>query len=362
MNIRKEHLPDRNFGAIRALAAISIIVIHHTGGGIGGLIPTLRENGLSYHYAIEPNGNIIQFAEPTRTAFHARHLNASSVGIAFVGNFTNSEPTHAAYDACIALIRSLYLPNLQRIAGHGEEMATACPAMVNVGLIRNGVFNTQSPQLPPILTNSPQPQPQQVAEWAVGAWRWATEAGITDGTRPLDPAARQEFITMLYRYHNSSKNYGYCDCEGGSCVSDIQAATSPPIPFSPYEQTLLEQLVHLEARGEDFTGQKLVAQVVINRVLSPQFPNTVSEVIHQSNVNSQGTITAQFTPTTRRDFGQAIPSETTKEAVRQALYGIGEDMSRGALFFHAISHLTPDTWHERALTALFDHGNHRFYV
>ena len=74
MTITKENLPARNFGTTRPLTAIDTIVIHHTGGGIGGLLPTLRDRGLSYHYAIQPNGDIIQFTKPQTTAFHARHL------------------------------------------------------------------------------------------------------------------------------------------------------------------------------------------------------------------------------------------------------------------------------------------------
>ena len=114
MTITKENLPARNFGATRPLTAIDTVVIHHTGGGIGGLLPTLRDRGLSYHYAIQPNGDIIQFANPQTTAFHARHLNQNSIGIAFVGNFANAEPTIEAYHACTELIKTLNLPRLEK--------------------------------------------------------------------------------------------------------------------------------------------------------------------------------------------------------------------------------------------------------
>ena len=44
---------------------------------------------------------------------------------------------------------------------------------------------------------------------------------------------------------------------------------------------LLSHLVYAEARGEPYTGQVAVAAVVLNRVKSSSFPNTVSGVIYQ---------------------------------------------------------------------------------
>ena len=45
---------------------------------------------------------------------------------------------------------------------------------------------------------------------------------------------------------------------------------------------LLSRLVYGEARGESYTGQVAVAAVVLNRVKSSKFPNTISGVIYQS--------------------------------------------------------------------------------
>ena len=36
--------------------------------------------------------------------------------------------------------------------------------------------------------------------WAKEAWEWGIENGITDGSRPKEPATREEIITMLYRF------------------------------------------------------------------------------------------------------------------------------------------------------------------
>lgn len=49
---------------------------------------------------------------------------------------------------------------------------------------------------------------------------------------------------------------------------------------------LLARLVYGEARGEPYKGQVAVAAVVLNRVKSSQFPNSVSGVIYQSGAFS----------------------------------------------------------------------------
>ena len=45
---------------------------------------------------------------------------------------------------------------------------------------------------------------------------------------------------------------------------------------------LLARVVYGEARGEPYTGQVAVAAVVLNRVKSSKFPNSLSGVVYQS--------------------------------------------------------------------------------
>lgn len=47
------------------------------------------------------------------------------------------------------------------------------------------------------------------------------------------------------------------------------------------DEYLLARTVHGEARGEPYVGKVAVAAVVLNRVRSPQFPNTVAGVVYQ---------------------------------------------------------------------------------
>lgn len=58
-----------------------------------------------------------------------------------------------------------------------------------------------------------------------------------------------------------------------------------PLPasvFSKAEQTCLANAVYFEARGENAKGQAAVAQVVLNRVRNPAYPETICKVVYQN--------------------------------------------------------------------------------
>lgn len=85
--------------------------------------------------------------------------------------------------------------------------------------------------------------------------------------------------------------------------------------LSADEIETLARLVYLEARGESFTGQQAVAEVVLNRVLSPLFPNNVYDVVYQ--VDQEGR--TQFTPAAEIPY--TTPTQTQYDAVAAALTG-----------------------------------------
>ena len=67
----------------------------------------------------------------------------------------------------------------------------------------------------------------------------------------------------------------------GSSSSATAASSSATIVSADHR--LLAKLVYAEARGEPYKGQVAVAAVVLNRVRSASFPNTISGVIYQRN-------------------------------------------------------------------------------
>lgn len=121
-------------------------------------------------------------------------------------------------------------------------------------------------------------------------------------------------------------------------------------------QTLLA-IVEAECTGGDEKSKLLVADVILNRMRSSQFPNSVYEVVYQR----EGA-TAQFSPTQDGRMGTLPISDTTRSAVSRAVGG--EDLSQGALFFmaRASSKESNVEWFDDALTYLFSYGGHDFYT
>lgn len=137
-------------------------------------------------------------------------------------------------------------------------------------------------------------------------------------------------------------------------MNTLTRKTRIKISDSEYEDLL--RIVEAEAGGEDKMGKMLVANVVLNRVEHESFPDTVSEVIFQS----ENGIT-QFSPISDGRFFRVKISEETKEAVDAALRG--EDNSQGALYFAARKAADEDKmrWFDQNLTRLFAYGGHEFF-
>ena len=123
---------------------------------------------------------------------------------------------------------------------------------------------------------------------------------------------------------------------------------------SEYDNLL--RIVEAEAGGEDIVGKMLVANVVLNRVENTAFPNTINEVIFQSDNG-----VTQFSPIADGRFYTVKISEETVEAVNRVLQG--EDNSKGALYFAARKSANQENmkWFDEKLQRLFAHGGHEFF-
>ena len=73
---------------------------------------------------------------------------------------------------------------------------------------------------------------------------------------------------------------------GVTLSGSSSAAVSSSSTYVSSDHRLLSRLVYAEARGESYKGKVAVAAVVLNRVASASFPNTVSGVIYQSGAFS----------------------------------------------------------------------------
>ena len=97
--------------------------------------------------------------------------------------------------------------------------------------------------------------------------------------------------------------------------------------------------------------------MILNRVNSEDFPDTVSEVVLQK---SKGV--TQFSPVSSGKIWKVTISDETVAAVQRALEG--EDISQGAMYFAARTYADEDRmrWFDENLTFLFAHGGHEFFL
>ena len=135
-------------------------------------------------------------------------------------------------------------------------------------------------------------------------------------------------ILMLYI------SYNYEDFQ---IYNDVLAATKDQSSTSTKKNTdqssidnsgdmidLLARLINGEARGEPYKGQVAVGAVVMNRVKSSEFPDTISGVIYQKG---------QFSCVTDGQFNKAIDENSTVyKAAREAINGA--DPTNGCIFFY----------------------------
>ena len=114
----------------------------------------------------------------------------------------------------------------------------------------------------------------------------------------------------------------------------------------------LSRIIHAESGGEALNGQIAVGNVVLNRVASEDFPNSVPEVIFDTENG------VQFEPVSNGSVVKQ-PTELSQEAARRALSG--ENTVGDALYFFAPA-LSQGTWIDSSRTYRQTIGCHRFYL
>ena len=123
---------------------------------------------------------------------------------------------------------------------------------------------------------------------------------------------------------------------GGSSQSSVSSANLD----------LLARCVYAEARGEPYTGQVAIAAVVLNRVESPSFPNTISGVIYQKGA---------FTCVSDGQIN-LTPNQTAYNAARDALNGW--DPTNGCIYYYNPATATSSwIWSRQTVVTI---GNHVF--
>lgn len=140
--------------------------------------------------------------------------------------------------------------------------------------------------------------------------------------------------------------------QSGDSRSREAASGHGAVSLTEEDYQVLLKIVEAEAGVCDKKGKILVANVILNRMKSDQFPDTVTGVVYQPS---------QFSPVSNGSINTCKVSSDTKESVDRALKG--EDYSQGALFFmnRSASRSGAVSWFDGKLTYLFRYQGHEFF-
>lgn len=148
--------------------------------------------------------------------------------------------------------------------------------------------------------------------------RWGYYSGAVDGIYgPLTKKAVRYFQSK-----NGLVVDGIVGPKTAAALGMRLSSSGGGVTQSSNDLNLLARCVYAEARGEPYTGQVAVAAVVLNRVKSASFPNTIAGVIYQPYA---------FTAV---DDGQInlTPNQTAYKAAQDALNGW--DPTYGCLYYY----------------------------
>lgn len=140
-----------------------------------------------------------------------------------------------------------------------------------------------------------------------------------------------------------------------STKAELQGSYNPILTADKYyksdEVFWLARIIHAESRGEPLLGQIAVGNVVLNRVKSAYYPNTIYGVIFDRKYG------VQFSPILDGSIYNT-PGYTATLAAKIALEGY--DVSGGAFFFLNVK-LATSSWIPQTRKYAFTVGNHDFY-
>lgn len=221
---------------------------------------------------------------------------------------------------------------------------------------------------------------------ALVAMALATIAGVTDAVAPRPVVEHVMAVSVLKRGNSGAdvktlqqklKNWGYYSGKvdgifGSQTVDAVKkfqkknnltadgivgaktlsalgmtlSSSSSTSKYSDADVQLLARLIYGEARGESYVGQVAVGAVVMNRIKSSSFPNTMSGVIYQGYA---------FTAVADGQIN-LTPDANAKKAARDAMNGW--DPTYGAIYYYNPATATSSWIFSRKTTITI--GNHVF--
>ena len=132
-------------------------------------------------------------------------------------------------------------------------------------------------------------------------------------------------------------------------ITGSAAIQSAEEAYSQEDITWLSKIIFAEARGESLEGKIAVGNVILNRVASPQFPNSVYKVIFDRRCG------IQFTPA----YSGAINNKSSEECVIAAKIALDGGNTAGTSLYFSQANL--GCWAARNRPYTTTIGNHSFY-
>ena len=124
-------------------------------------------------------------------------------------------------------------------------------------------------------------------------------------------------------YKALGMNESYNALNGGSSSGGSSSGSnSVPSGYTSSDLYLLAKCIYAEGRGESYTGQVAIGAVIMNRVRSSSFPNTIAGVIYQSGA---------FTAVSDGQINLE-PNQTAYNAARDAMNGW--DPTYGCIYYY----------------------------
>lgn len=148
---------------------------------------------------------------------------------------------------------------------------------------------------------------------------WGYDVGTVDGIF----GSKTQAAVKRFQQKNGLVADGIVGAKTAAALGmTLTSSSSSNSSYSSQDVYLLAKCIHAEARGEPYVGQVAVGAVVLNRVRSSSFPNTIAGVIYQPYAFT-AVIDGQM---------NLEPNETAYNAARDAMNGW--DPTNGCIYYY----------------------------
>lgn len=174
---------------------------------------------------------------------------------------------------------------------------------------------------------------------------WGYDAGTVDGIF----GSKTQAAVKRFQQKNGLVADGIVGSRTAAALGmTLTSSSSSNSSYSSQDVYLLAKCIHAEARGEPYMGQVAVGAVVLNRVKSSSFPNTISGVIYQPYAFT-AVIDGQM---------NLEPNETAYNAARDAMNGW--DPTNGCVYYYNPATATSSwIWSRKVMITI---GKHNFAI